>query len=40
MDAAKRYRVAIEKLQKAVAKELAAKRDKTTTKPTARKTPA
>ena len=37
MDAAKRYRVDTEKLQKAVAKEFAAKRDKTTTKPKARK---
>ena len=33
MDAAKRYRVDAEKLQKAVAKEFAAKRDKKTTKP-------
>ena len=32
MDAAKRYRVDTEKLQKAVAEELAAKRDKKTTK--------
>jgi hypothetical protein len=41
MDAAKRYRVDTEKLQKAVAEELAAKRDKKTkaaAKPKARKT--
>ena len=41
MDAAKRYRVDIEKLQKAVAEELAAKREKKTkagTKPKTRKT--
>jgi hypothetical protein len=39
VDAAKRYRVDIEKLQKAVAKEFAAKRDKKTrVKPKARKT--
>ena len=36
MDVAKRYRVDAEKLQKAVAKELAAKRDKKTIKPKAR----
>jgi len=40
MDAAKRYRVDTEKLQKAVAEEFAAKRDKKTTKPKARKTAA
>jgi ParB family chromosome partitioning protein len=43
MDAAKRYRVDTEKLQKAVAEELAAKRDKKTkanAKPKARKTAA
>jgi len=41
MDAAKRYRVDTEKLQKAVAKEFAAKRDKKTgAKPKARKTAA
>ena len=40
MDAAKRYRVDTEKLQKAVAKEFAAKRDKKTIKPKARKTAA
>jgi hypothetical protein len=40
MDAAKRYRVDTEKLQKAVAKEFAAKRDKKTNKPKARRTPA
>jgi hypothetical protein len=40
MDAAKRYRVDAEKLQKAVAKEFAAKRDKKTVKPKARKTAA
>jgi hypothetical protein len=33
MDAAKRYRVDIERLQKAVAKEFAAKQDKKTIKP-------
>ena len=33
MDAAKRYRVDAEKLQKTVAKEFAAKRDKKTVKP-------
>jgi hypothetical protein len=38
MDAAKRYRVDAEKLQKAVAKEFAAKRDKKAIKPTTRKT--
>ena len=37
MDAAKRYRVDAEKLQKAVAKEFAAKRDKKTIKPKVRK---
>jgi len=37
MDAAKRYRVDAEKLQKAVAKEFAAKRDKKTLKPKVRK---
>jgi len=37
MDAAKRYRVDTEKLQKAVAKEFAAKRDKKTIKPKGRK---
>jgi ParB family chromosome partitioning protein len=36
MDAAKRYRVDAEKLQKAVAKELAAKRDRKTIKPKGR----
>ena len=36
MDAAKRYRVDAEKLQKAVAKEFAAKRDKKTVKPKTR----
>jgi ParB family chromosome partitioning protein len=40
MDAAKRYRVDTEKLQKAVAKEFAAKRDKKTIKPKTRKTSA
>jgi len=43
MDAAKRYRVDIEKLQKAVAAELSAKRDKKTkakAKPKGRKTAA
>jgi ParB family chromosome partitioning protein len=40
MDAAKRYRVDIEKLQKAVAKEFAAKQDKKTIKPKAGKTAA
>jgi len=40
MDTAKRYRVDTEKLQKAVAKEFAAKRDKKTVKPKARKTAA
>jgi len=40
MDAAKRYRVDAEKLQKAVAKEFAAKRDKKTVKATPRKTAA
>ena len=43
MDVAKRYRVNIEKLQKAVAAELVAKRDKKTkakAKPKARKTAA
>jgi hypothetical protein len=43
MDAAKRYRVDTEKIQKAVAVELAAKRDKKTktkAKPKARKTAA
>jgi hypothetical protein len=40
MDAAKRYRVDSEKLQKTVAKELAAKREKKTNKPKTRKTPA
>jgi hypothetical protein len=40
MDAAKRYRVDAEKLQKAVAKEFAAKRDKKTVKSKARKTAA
>jgi hypothetical protein len=38
MDAAKRYRVDAEKLQKAVANEFAAKRDKKTIKPKTRKT--
>jgi hypothetical protein len=37
IDAAKRYRVDTEKLQKAVAKEFAAKRDKKTLKAKARK---
>jgi hypothetical protein len=36
MDAAKRYRVDTEKLQKAVAKEFAAKRDKKTIRPKGR----
>src|SRR6202171_1041724 len=40
MDAAKRYRVDTEKLQKTVAKEFVAKRDKKTIKSKARKTPA
>ena len=40
MDAAKRYRVDTEKVQKAVAKESAAKRDKKTVKAKARKTAA
>ena len=40
MDAAKRYRVDTEKLEKAVAKEFAAKRDKKTIKPKGRKTAA
>ena len=40
MDAAKRYRVDTEKVQKAVAKEFAAKRDKKTVKPKAGKTAA
>ena len=40
MDAAKRYRVDAEKLQKAVAKEFVAKRDKKTIKLKARKTAA
>jgi len=40
MDAAERYRVDTEKLQKAVAREFAAKRDKKTIKPKARKTAA
>jgi ParB family chromosome partitioning protein len=40
MDAAKRYRVDTEKLQKAVAKEFATKRDKKTVKPKSRKTVA
>ena len=40
MDAAKRYRVDTEKLQKAVSAELAAKRDKKTIKAKARKTAA
>lgn len=40
MDAAKRYRVDTEKLQKAVATELAAKRDKKTVKQKTRKTAA
>jgi ParB family transcriptional regulator, chromosome partitioning protein len=40
MDAAKRYRVDSEKLQKVVAKELATKRERKTNKPKARKTPA
>jgi hypothetical protein len=37
MDAAKRYRVDAEKLQKVVAKEFAAKRDEKTLKPKSRK---
>ena len=37
MDAAKRYRVDTEKVQKAVAKDFAAKRDKKTIKPKVRK---
>ena len=40
MDAAKGYRVDAEKLQKAVAKEFAAKRDKKTIKAKPRKTVA
>ena len=40
MDAAKRYRVDAEKLQKAVAKEFTAKRDKKAIKPKTRKTAA
>jgi hypothetical protein len=40
MDAAKRYRVDTEKLQKAVAKEFATKRDKKTIKPKGRKAAA
>jgi hypothetical protein len=40
MDAAKRYRVDAEKLQKAVAKEFAAKRDKKTIRQKGRKTAA
>jgi hypothetical protein len=40
MDAAKRCRVDAEKLQKAVAKEFAAKRDKKTVKPKAHRTEA
>jgi hypothetical protein len=40
MDAAKRYRVDAEKLQKAVAKEFAAKREKKTIKPKTPKTAA
>jgi hypothetical protein len=40
VDAAKRYRVDIDKLQKAVAKEFAAKQDKKTTKPKTGKTTA
>ena len=40
MEAAKRYRVDAEKLQKAVAKEFAAKRDKKTIKPKGRKAAA
>jgi hypothetical protein len=40
MDPAKRYRVDAEKLQKAVAKEFAAKRDKKTLKPKERKAAA
>ena len=40
MDAAKRYRVDTEKVQKAVAKEFAAKQDKKTVKSRARKTAA
>ena len=39
MDAAKRYRVDSEKLQKTVAKELATKREKKTDKPKARRRP-
>jgi hypothetical protein len=38
MDAAKRYHVDAERLQKAVTKEFAAKRDKKTVKAKARKT--
>jgi hypothetical protein len=37
MDAAKRYRVDTEKVQKAVAKEFASKRDKKTVKPKGRR---
>jgi hypothetical protein len=40
MDAAKCYRVDTEKVQKAVVKEFAAKRDKKTIRPKARKTAA
>ena len=40
MDAAKRYRVDVEKLQKAVAQEFAAKRDKKTLKRKVRKATA
>jgi hypothetical protein len=40
MDAAKRYRVDTEKLQKAVAKEFAAKRDKKTIRPKGHKAAA
>jgi hypothetical protein len=40
MDAAKRYRVDTEKLQKAVAKEFAAKRDKKAVKPKDRRSAA
>jgi hypothetical protein len=40
MDAARRYRVDIEKVEKAVAKELAAKQDKKTIKPKTPKTGA
>jgi hypothetical protein len=40
MDAAKRYRVDTQKLQKAVAKEFATQPDKKTNKSKARKTPA